>query len=231
MEFITLDNKCVNLPWGNFVPEAEPKVCPWQKTETITMNTMLLDNKRELQQKSKKGITLVELIVVILILGILAAIAVPSLVGYIDRARAVTQEAEARQVAQAVMSMFVLEGIDPQTASRSSFYSSGNYNYGRADLLDIVANLTDTPVGGIYFSASAGEWWSGQAGGAPRPSNMNVFIHLTDNVHRNYPSSPAPSIDTPGANNIWTDAQAKDADAIYLCVRVGDHGYYQMRLK
>jgi len=195
------------------------------------MNAMLLDNKKALQKKSNEGITLVELIVVILILGILAAIAVPSLVGYTDRARAVTQDTEARYVAQAVMSMFVLEGIDPETASRSSFYSSGTYTTGRADLLDIVANLTDTPAGSISFSASGGEWWSGQASGTPRPSNLIVFIHLTDNIHRNYPSSPAPSIDTPGANNIWTEEQAKDADAIYLCVRVGDHGYYQMRLK
>ena len=38
-------------------------------------------------RKSKKGFTLVELIVVLVILAILAAILVPALLGYIDKAR------------------------------------------------------------------------------------------------------------------------------------------------
>ena len=37
--------------------------------------------------KKKKGFTLVELIVVLVILAILAAILIPALLGYIDRAR------------------------------------------------------------------------------------------------------------------------------------------------
>ncbi len=52
-------------------------------------------------KKNNKGFTLVELIVVLVILAILAAILVPALLGYIDRAREkqVTTNAEAALVA------------------------------------------------------------------------------------------------------------------------------------
>lgn len=52
-------------------------------------------------KKSNKGFTLVELIVVLVILAILAAILVPALLGYIDKAREkqITTNAEAAYVA------------------------------------------------------------------------------------------------------------------------------------
>ena len=43
---------------------------------------------KRLGKSSKKGFTLVELIVVLVILAVLAAMLVPALIGYIDRARA-----------------------------------------------------------------------------------------------------------------------------------------------
>jgi prepilin-type N-terminal cleavage/methylation domain-containing protein len=57
-------------------------------------------------KKSKKGFTLVELIVVLVILAILAAILVPTLLGYIDKARSEKDYATAQTVrvaAQAVV--------------------------------------------------------------------------------------------------------------------------------
>jgi len=57
-------------------------------------------------KKSRKGFTLVELIVVLVILAILAAILVPTLLGYIDKARSEKDYATAQTVrvaAQAVV--------------------------------------------------------------------------------------------------------------------------------
>jgi prepilin-type N-terminal cleavage/methylation domain-containing protein len=46
--------------------------------------------------KSKKGFTLTELIIVVAILGLLAAVATPSLVGYIDQGKAEADLANAK---------------------------------------------------------------------------------------------------------------------------------------
>ena len=59
--------------------------------------------------KSKKGFTLIELIVVIVILAILMAIMLPSLTGYIDQANEQAILTEARNVYAALQTMNGLE--------------------------------------------------------------------------------------------------------------------------
>lgn len=55
--------------------------------------------------KDKKGFTLVELIVVLVILAILAALLIPALTGYIDKANQEKVIAETRQVTMAAQSV------------------------------------------------------------------------------------------------------------------------------
>ncbi len=54
------------------------------------------------KKKSKRGFTLVELIVVLVILAILAALLIPALTGYINKARKSQVVAETRMLTQAV---------------------------------------------------------------------------------------------------------------------------------
>ena len=58
------------------------------------------------QKHSKKGFTLVELVVVIAILGILAAIAIPSVVGIINNAQNNSKESNAEQLTSAVKLLY-----------------------------------------------------------------------------------------------------------------------------
>ena len=60
---------------------------------------------KKIRSKSKKGFTLVELIVVLVILAILAAMLVPALTGYIQRARQEKDFQAASTVLTAVQSM------------------------------------------------------------------------------------------------------------------------------
>ena len=69
----------------------------------------MMEKMIALQQKrrSKKGgFTLVELIVVLVILAILAALLIPALTGYIDRAKEKNVIAETRQVVMAAQTLY-----------------------------------------------------------------------------------------------------------------------------
>lgn len=60
---------------------------------------------RKLKENRKKGFTLVELIVVLVILAILAALLVPALTGYIDKAKQKQIIAETRQAVMAAQTL------------------------------------------------------------------------------------------------------------------------------
>lgn len=71
---------------------------------------------QKLKESRKRGFTLVELIVVLVILAILAALLIPALTGYIDKAKNRSVIAETRQVVMAAQTL-----VDEEYAKDSTF--------------------------------------------------------------------------------------------------------------
>ena len=99
-------------------------------------------------QKSKKGFTLVEIIVVLVIIAILAAIAIPAMTGWIDKANQKAILAEARTVLMAA-----------QTLVSESYGVNGNATASATDVKQLAdvggtvsaITLTGNKVTGITY--------------------------------------------------------------------------------
>ena len=99
-----------------------------------------------MDKNKKKGFTLVELIVVLAILAILAAMLVPALTGYIDKANEKKTLATARQyyvAAQTVASEAYAEGVEIRYinwdgSSLKISVSDGNHNESYENVKDIT---------------------------------------------------------------------------------------------
>ena len=84
--------------------------------------------------KKKKGFTLIELIVVIAILGILAAIAIPRLSGFTDQAKKASDEQMANVVANAAATYYAANNSTVPTMAQLATDNLISKNYTAADL-------------------------------------------------------------------------------------------------
>ncbi len=109
----------------------------------------MMEKMIELQQKrrSKKGgFTLVELIVVLVILAILAALLIPALTGYIDRAKEKSITAETRQVVMAAQTLYDEAYSDSDTAPTFSEGSAIKFS-DVADLAEVKGTINEITMG------------------------------------------------------------------------------------
>ena len=99
-----------------------------------------------MKKKKKKGFTLIELIVVIAILGILAAIAVPRFSGFTNKAKIQADEQYGKLVANTLTTMIATEEITQTSAQAAS---------------DVV--ITITPSSGAISAVTNITYWPAAA--------------------------------------------------------------------
>ncbi len=113
--------------------------------------------KKLMNMKKKKGFTLIELIVVLVIMAILAAAAIPTMMGYVDEARASQHLAEGRSVYVAATAVLTeayglgrLEGTTPETSPIKVDYTSAAANTGVS-----AKKIYDMTVNGLGTTGDA----------------------------------------------------------------------------
>jgi prepilin-type N-terminal cleavage/methylation domain-containing protein len=106
---------------------------------------------KKIRSNSKKGFTLVELIVVLVILAVMAAMLVPALTGYIDEARKKKDYNAASEVltaAQAVVAEYYGGDSTPTVAEAKDYVDNNSARI--SQLAGVQATVSGTSVGTDY---------------------------------------------------------------------------------
>jgi type IV pilus assembly protein PilA len=185
------------------------------------MINALLKRRMENKKKNKKGFTLVELIVVLVIIAILAAVLVPTVSGYIGRAKKTAAQSALKNVITAASSA----GTDI-IAANSSVKSSDNAKFkeyieevGGSDILSGVTDIVlDASTGTVVYAAYSDGTYS----------STYYYDKSGNYVYKNEKSStPAPTAPTAKLTASATDDKAYvPASAIKFTVTKNEDGTF-----
>jgi prepilin-type N-terminal cleavage/methylation domain-containing protein len=172
------------------------------------MINMLLKRRMENKKKNKKGFTLVELIVVLVIIAILAAVLVPTVSGYIGRAKKTAAQSALKNVITAASSAGtdIIAANSSVKSSDKDIFKTYIEEVGGSDILSGVKDIVLDPATGtvIYASYSDGTY-----------SSTYYYDQSGNYVYKNEkaatPSVNPPSVIKPASNGSANTAYVPSA--------------------